>query len=139
MAFAGQRASRICIAAIGVAALAALQGCTSYVSKGITDDGKAEELVWPAERNARQPEGSFPNRDNLRAVRPGDTKNQLYELLGRPHFEEGMFAVREWDYIFRFRSGGDEVATCRYKVIFDRDYKAQSFHWLPAACAGQAS
>ena len=101
MAFAGRRASRICLAAMGVAALAALQGCTSYVSKGITDDGKAEELVWPAERNARQPEGSFPNRDNLRAVRPGGTKNQLYGLLGRPHFEEGMFAVREWDYIFK--------------------------------------
>jgi outer membrane protein assembly factor BamE (lipoprotein component of BamABCDE complex) len=138
MASAKQCSSRICIAAIGVAALVALHGCTSYVSRGITDDGKAEELVWPAERNARQPEGSFPNRDNLRAVRAGDTKNQLYELLGRPHFEEGMFVVREWDYIFKFRSGGD-VTTCRYKVIFDKNYKAQSFHWLPAACASQSS
>lgn len=139
MATARQRAVRICIAAAGVAALAAMQGCTSYVSKGIGDDGRAEELVWPEERNARQPEGSYPNRENLRAVRPGDTKNQLYGLLGRPHFEEGMFAVREWDYIFKFRSGGDAVGTCRYKVIFDKDYRAQSFHWLPAECASQAS
>lgn len=127
------------MAAIGIAALVALQGCTSWVSKGISDDGKqAEELVWPPEKDARQPEGSFPSRDNLRAIRPGDTKNQLYELLGRPHFGEGMFVVREWDYIFKFRSGG-EPTTCRYKVIFDRNYKAQSFYWLPAACAGQSS
>lgn len=123
------------MAMIGAVALFALQGCTSYVSRGITDDGKATELVWPSiDKDAWQKEGSYPNRENLRAIGPGATKEQLYNLIGRPHFSEGMAAVREWDYIFRFRSGNG-VTTCQYKVIFDRNYEAQSFHWLPAFCA----
>lgn len=116
--------------------LAVLQGCTSYISKGLADDGKtATELVFPPIRDARQSEGSFPNKDNLRAVGAGMSKDQLYELLGPPHFNEGLVAVREWDYIFHFRSGGG-VLTCRYKVLFDRDYRARSFRWDPLACAG---
>lgn len=125
-------------AALGAAAGAALAlsaGCTSYVSRGIGDDGKAAELVFPdIALDATQPEGTFPNLDNLRAVGAGLTKDQLYDLLGRPHFREGLFAVREWDYVFNFRSGGG-VTTCQYKVIFDKDYRARSFHWKPAACA----
>lgn len=116
-------------------ALLALQGCASYVSKGIADDGKtAAELVFQPLSDAWQPEGSFPNKDNLRAVRPGMSKDQLYDLIGRPHFNEGLLAVREWDYSFHFRTGG-AVASCRYKVLFDRDYRAQSFHWESLTCA----
>ena len=125
------------MAVLGIAGLIALQGCTSYVSKGITDDGKAEELVWPAEQSSRQPEGRLASRESLRAIRPGATKNQIYDLLGPPHFSEGMVAVREWDYILKIPSAGDEVLTCRYKIIFDKSYKAQSIYSSPVGCAGQ--
>lgn len=113
-----------------------LQGCgTAYVSKNLTDDGKAGEVVFPTIANsATLPEGTFPNIANLRAVGPGVTKDQLFNLFGAPHFKEGMYGVREWDYIFNFRSGGG-VTTCQYKVIFDKDYTGQSFHWMPANCA----
>ncbi|VEI45321.1 lipoprotein [Actinobacillus equuli] len=30
-------------------------------------------------------------------------KDQLYNLIGRPHFEEGLYGVREWDYAFNYR------------------------------------
>ena len=121
--------------AVGAAALLVLQGCSSYVSRGITDDGKATEVVFPnIDNDAWLKEGTFPNLDNLRAVAPGVTKDQLYDLLGRPHFREGLAGPREWDYIFHFRKAGGGVTTCQYKAIFDKDYKAQTFHWLPAGC-----
>lgn len=121
--------------ATGAAVLLVLQGCSTYVSKGITDDGKATEVVFPnIDNDAWLKEGTFPNLDNLRAVAPGVTKDQLYDLLGRPHFREGMAGPREWDYIFHFRKAGGGVTTCQYKAIFDKDYRAQTFHWLPAGC-----
>ena len=53
-----------------------------------------------------------------------------------PHFAEGMYGVREWDYTFNFRTGqGNAFTTCQFKVIFDKDAVAQTFHWQPAACA----
>jgi outer membrane protein OmpA-like peptidoglycan-associated protein len=42
--------------------------------------------------------------------------------------------VREWDYLFHFRKDG-QVITCQYKVVYDKDYLAQTFHWAPASCA----
>ncbi|WGT65605.1 OmpA family protein [Variovorax paradoxus] len=126
---------RFSAVALGAAAVLVLQGCSSYVSKGITDDGKATELVFPSvENDAWLKEGTFPNLDNLRAVAPGVTKDQLFDLLGRPHFREGVASPREWDYIFHFRKAGGGMTTCQYKVIFDKDFKAQTFHWLPAGC-----
>ena len=122
--------------ALAVAALVlGLQACgTATVSKKISDDGVAGEVVFPdREKNAWLKEGTFPNLDNLRQIAPGVTKDQLYDLVGRPHFEEGLAGVREWDYVFHFRTPAG-VKTCQYKAIFDTKGLAQTFHWLPEGC-----
>lgn len=119
--------------ALGVA-LVALQGCATHVSREISPEGVPKEVVFPKIDNAWLKEGTFPSLEALRAVAPGMTKDQLYDSLGRPHFSEGMGGVREWDYIFNFRSGGG-VTTCQYKAVFDQEYRAQSFYWLPSSCA----
>lgn len=121
--------------AVGIVALLALQACgTSTVSKQISDEGVAGEVVFPAQKDAWFKEGTFPNLDNLRRIAPGVTKDQLYDFVGRPHFSEGLGAVREWDYIFHFRTPTG-IKTCQYKAIFDKNVVAQSFHWLPTDCA----
>lgn len=120
----------VCAIAIGL-----LPACgTRHVSRGISADGVPEQVVFPAMERAVLKEGTFPNLDDLRQVGPGVSKEQLYHLLGRPHFREGYAGVREWDYIFRFRHDGG-VATCQYKVVFDRDYLGRSFYWQPQHCA----
>ena len=110
-----------------------LTACTRHVSRGITPDGKTDEVIFPSTDNLVLKEGTFPNVDNLRQIGPGVTKDQLYYLIGRPHFREG-FSAREWDYLFHFRQG-DKIVTCQYKVIFDEDYHGQAFYWSPAGCA----
>ncbi len=117
---------------------AAAGGCTTHVSRDISADGVPGEVVFPAMEKAVLKEGTFPNPDSLRLVAAGVTKDQLYDLLGRPHFREGYAGVREWDYIFHFRRGG-QVITCQYKVVFDKQYYARSFYWMPATCAGLLS
>ncbi|XOT98610.1 outer membrane protein assembly factor BamE, partial [Alcaligenes pakistanensis] len=74
--------------------------------------------------------GSYPNIDNLRQVREGVTRDQLYDLLGRPHFAEG-FKVREWDYLFHFNTA-QGIKTCQFKVLFDQDMLGRSFYWQPS-------
>lgn len=120
----------LCAAAAMVTAFA---GCTHHVSRDITPQGQAGEVLFPALDRIVLKEGTFPTKEALRQIGPGVTRDQLYDLIGRPHFREG-FKAREWDYLFHFREG-DEVVTCQYKVIFDDGYRGQSFHWLPAACA----
>jgi len=121
--------------ALATVAMLALQACgTSTVSKDISQEGVAKEIVFPdIKDSAWLAEGTFPNLDNLRNIAPGVTKDQLYDLIGRPHFREGMAGVREWDYIFHFRTPTG-IKTCQYKAIFDKDLRAQTFHWLPKGC-----
>ncbi len=119
--------------AMSVAA-ALLAACSTHVSRDISAEGVAGEVIFPDADSATMKEGTFPNPGSLALVKPGITKDQLYYLLGRPHFREGFHGVREWDYLFHFRVG-DAVRTCQYKVIFDREYHGRSFHWLPEDCA----
>jgi outer membrane protein OmpA-like peptidoglycan-associated protein len=92
--------------------------------------------AFPDPRKASLKEGLFVDIDNLRLFARGMSKRQLYSLLGTPHFGEGMWGVREWNYLFNFRStpGGDYF-TCQFMVTFDSKGIAQDSHWKPAACA----
>src|SRR5690606_32004429 len=78
--------------AAAIVAGLALTGCGS-LSK-INQDGQTDNPVFPKVDDATFETGSYPNLDDLRQVRAGVTRDQLYELLGRPHFSEG-FQVRE--------------------------------------------
>jgi outer membrane protein OmpA-like peptidoglycan-associated protein len=63
-------------------------------------------------------------------------KTNIYALLGRPHFNEGMWSVREWDYIFNFHKANDTaVEVCQYKVIYTANLLLQSTYWMPESCA----
>lgn len=109
--------------------------CEASYDSGADDAGYGSaETVFPDKGKAVIKEGAFPAVDRLRNMAPGLTKNQVYDLLGRSHFREGVFGVREWNYIFHFRRN-DQVETCQYKVLFDAGKRTQSTHWLPAACA----
>ncbi|WP_024889230.1 OmpA family protein [Luteimonas huabeiensis] len=127
--------TRIGLALAASALAIALSACgTRHVSRDITPEGVAGEVVFPDPDSAVLAQGTFPNLDDLRAVGAGVTKDQLYQALGRPHFREGLIGVREWDYLFHFRTP-EGVKTCQYKVIFDKDLLGRSFHWQPASCA----
>ena len=117
--------------AIAVAAMAAVAGCTTSISKGINDQGKAQEVVFPDPvKDPKQPEGSYPNREWIQNMRLGMTKAQVYGLIGVPHYSEG-YGAREWDYLFHLPPS---LLTCQYKVIFDKDMLVGTMAWFPEKC-----
>lgn len=119
--------------ALATVSLLAGAGCASGPSRGISADGAASDVVFPDRSRALLRDGTYPTVANVSQIGSGVTKDQLYNLLGRPHFREG-FNAREWDYILNFREG-DVVRTCQYKVLFDGERRGRSFHWLPQDCA----
>ncbi|HEY9132897.1 MAG TPA: OmpA family protein [Dyella sp.] len=124
--------------AMAVVAAFVLTACGN-VSRDVAKDGQsAHELVWPAPDSVTPMHkgGTFPNLANLRQVRAGLNKQQLADLIGYPHFSEGVWGVREWNYVFNFRRPHtDEVTVCQYKVLFDEGKLARSFYWKPESCA----
>ena len=104
-------------------------GTVSQVSK----EGSTEQPVFPELKKLTMQDGTWPNLDNLRNVQEGATRDQLYDLLGHPHFKEGL-GTKEWDYLFNFRTA-EGKRTCQFKVLFDKDKIARNFYWLPESCA----
>lgn len=107
-----------------------LAGCGT-VSK-VSKDGNTDEPVFPELKKLTFQDGTWPNLDNLRQVQDGVTRDQLYDLLGRPHFKEGLRTV-EWDYLFHFQTEQGKK-TCQFKVLFDKDKIARNFYWAPEDC-----
>ena len=115
-------------------AAALLSACATKSHVG--RDGTTDNPVFPAVKKVspsfKHNKGTFPTADELAQIKPGMTKDQFYKLLGRPHFNEGMFGVREWDYVFHFHTPGqgtDDVTTCQFKILYDKQKYARSFHW----------
>lgn len=80
--------------------------------------------------------GTYVSLDGLRQYAPGMNKQQLYALLGTPHFGEGMWGVREWNYLFNFRrSVGAPPVQCQFQIHFDGKGVAVGQSWKPATCA----
>lgn len=123
---------------LAVTVTLALTACGN-VSHNVAKDGhSAGELVWPIPDSVTPMHkgGTFPNLSNLRHVRAGLNKQQVSDLIGYPHFSEGVWGVREWNYVFNFRRpDSDEITVCQYKVLFDEDKLARSFYWKPESCA----
>lgn len=110
---------------------------TGAVLVGALSLGHAQETVqFPDLRASYLKTGDFIGPDHVLRVRPGMNKDQVRLELGNPHFNEGLFGVKEWDYGFNFYTGkGKEYVTCQFKVIFDKDSLARSVHWKPESCA----
>lgn len=121
-------------------ALLAISGCmgTIHLSKDISTDGTVQQqnIIFPDINKAWQKDGLFPNSENLTKIRAGIAKDDIYQLIGTPHFREGAKA-REWDYIMKFYMPDESVKICQYKIIFDKEYKGQQFYWSSADCPPQ--
>lgn len=115
--------------------LGLLAACRSHAPAA---DGPAETTAvhFPEASKASLKEGTYPDVADLRRFAPGMSKRQLYTLLGTPHFNEGMWGVREWNYLFNFRTAqGAEYFTCQFQVRFDGKGIAQAGYWKPESCA----
>lgn len=100
----------------------------------VSPQGTTDEVIWPAVKDVSFDggRGTFPSRDHLALIREDMTKDQLYHLLGRPHFDEGFFGVQEWDYLFYFHTPGvgvNNVSTCQFKILFDSNMLTRNLYW----------
>ena len=107
-----------------------ITGC-STLSK-IADNGQPEgELIWPSipkDITFDHDRGTYGDMSRIELIKEGATRENIYQLIGRPQFSEG-FHVREWDYLFYFTNETGVEWACQYKILFDDKYIARNFYW----------
>lgn len=114
-----------------------IQGCGRKTSEVVPDNGMLtyDEVKFPDIDKIWLDGPMYPIKENLAKVEKGMTKDQVRKLIGHPHFAEGFYGAVEWDYLFNLKEKADDPdKICQYKVVFDKNYKAQSFFWKPKNC-----
>ena len=121
---------------VACAWLLLIAGCSTLSNHTPVASSVQGEVAFPDPVKSTAPEGAFISPENLRQVTLGMTKNQLYKLLGAPHFDEGVFGVKQWNYILNFRreDGEADFSRCQYQIVFDDKHHVQATHWKPESC-----
>jgi OOP family OmpA-OmpF porin len=111
-------------------------GCSTLTAHAPPAGQAQGEVTFPDPAKSTVPEGVYVSPESLRQVTPGMSKDQLYKLLGTPHFDEGVFGVKQWNYILNFRrdDGEADFSRCQYQIDFDAKHRVQTTHWKPESC-----
>ena len=83
--------------------------------------------------------------ETVRLITPGVDKFSIYNLVGPPHFGEGI--TRRWNYLVLFpaQPGSTDKLRCRMEIRFGRDRKdgynvtVSEVVWQDQACADRVA
>ncbi|MDB5945462.1 MAG: Outer rane lipoprotein omlA precursor-like protein [Ramlibacter sp.] len=92
-------------ACVTLAACGSVDGLTSRVAGSITP--YRVEIV----------QGNFVSREQVEALRPGMTRQQVREVLGTP-LMTSVFHADRWDYVFTLKRQGVEPQARKLTVFF---------------------
>jgi outer membrane protein OmpA-like peptidoglycan-associated protein len=98
----------------------------------------SDDVSFPEASSAWRSEGMSPSREYLSLVKTGMTKQEMFTYFGKPHFSEGLFMVRKWNYIFHFADPIKGDVTCQYQVHYDDQYLLKAGYWPSQECADAA-
>ncbi|HSW12682.1 MAG TPA: OmpA family protein [Solimonas sp.] len=95
----------------------------------------AQGVSFPVREDSYRSEGIVVSRDTVQLLQPGLSKDQSRQLLGNPHFSEGLVGVRDWNYLLRLPASEGGLMECQLQLQFDDANKLRSTHWQTEACA----
>ena len=101
------------------ASMAALTGCGSLDGAS----SRIANIVKPYRVDVVQ--GNFVSREQVQALQPGMSRQQVREILGTP-LVTSLFHADRWEYVFTLKRPGEEVQTRKLTVFFKGDALART-------------
>ena len=96
------------------ASMAALTGCGSLDGAS----SRIANIVKPYRVDVVQ--GNFVSREQVEALQPGMSRQQVREILGTP-LVTSLFHADRWEYVFTLKRPGEEIQTRKLTVFFKGD------------------
>ena len=79
-----------------------------------------------------------PPRYNLEQIQHLDVglnKDQIRALLGNPHFNEGIFGSKKWNYVLDvYVPERQTYQRCQLRIDFDQQALAKAYYWKQQEC-----
>ncbi|MFY3384064.1 outer membrane protein assembly factor BamE [Paracidovorax sp. MALMAid1276] len=96
------------------ASVAALAGCSSFNGAST----RIASMVTPYKVDIVQ--GNFVSREQVEALQPGMSRQQVREILGTP-LVTSLFHADRWEYVFTLKRPNEEALTRKLTVYFKGD------------------
>ena len=104
-----------------------ITGCSSGI--GYATAKQLQQLGWRVFASCRQPADVARLQTNL-------NKDQVRHLLGSPHFDEGVFGPKVWNYVLDVRlPQSAQYQRCELHLEFDKHGFVENMHWKDRVCA----
>ena len=97
-----------------VAAACALAACSH------TSGGRANPVNWITPYKIDVIQGNFVSKEQVEALKPGMTRDQVKDVLGTPLLAS-LFHADRWDYVFTLKRQGVESQSYKYTTFFKGD------------------
>jgi OmpA-OmpF porin, OOP family len=124
----------VAVSAIYLGAMSTAQAAGTPHVVSAADKLDASTINFDAPSKAWRSEGTFPNLESIAKMQVGLTKQEVYTHFGKPHFSEGFFAVRRWDYIFKFNVA-EKVEVCQYQIRYADSLTVSNTFWDRPECS----
>lgn len=96
----------------------------------------SDEQVFPSIDQSYLKQVKHYDVETIRLLNVGLNKDQVRNILGNPHFNEGIFRVREWNYVLDVkRPKMDGYLRCQLKIVFDRHAVVEKMYWKGEGCS----
>lgn len=107
--------------------------CLGLMSAFVTVS--AEEVWFPEVEQSYLDQVQRYEVSDAVEISNGLTKDQIRHILGNPHFSEGLFNVKMWNYVLDIRIPyTQEYRRCQLRIDFDSSSLAERHVWRQQEC-----